>query len=699
MVERYRPRVTDAETSARMPAPRVSRQASIKKGTIARQEKSSRDMRKQAGTSDSFVNYALNIGIGTNNALSQSQYGFNPITRIRTLLDWIHRGSWLGGVAIDLLADDMTRGGIEILTTNNPEDVEKLQQGLTRLQVWKGVNGNIKWSRLYGGSIAVLLIEGQNPETPLRIDTVGKNQFKGLMVLDRWMVEPDLQHLVTEYGPNLGLPQFYRVVSDAPAMRNQRIHYTRVMRLEGIELPYWQRVMENLWGLSIFERLYDRMVAFDSATQGAAQLVYKSYVRTYAIDGLHDAVTTAGDAISGIANRVEFMRKYQGIEGVSLIDGKDRFEAHQGANFTGISDALLQFAQQLSGALQIPLVRLLGQSPAGLNSTGESDLRTYYDNILQMQERDLREGMNIILRVLAQSLGIKLPQEFNFNFVPLWQLNETEKSDISDKDTRMVLEVEAAGLISARTALQELRERSKSTGRWTNIDDAMIKEASDVAEPPEVPGVGGEGAEGEEGGAEEGNPAEAAQKGAKEGAAAGAKAGGAKGFNLKGLEAVKSVRKAVGGQGDSRAVDATGLPFTEIGGIQIVVEQRAGTIRSGDGWSVVMPADYGYIRRVGSAEGADEWLDAFVGPYHSSRDVWVVDAVRPDTGGFDEHKCLLGFNSSREALDCFRKAYDDGAARRIGAVTHFSMDEWRWKDWLRSGDKTKPLAMDRGLAA
>jgi phage-related protein (TIGR01555 family) len=691
MVERYRRQgyQTPQQASA---AYRPGR-ASIKKETIKRAAREGKELRK-AAAGDSFVNYALNLGMGANNALSSSTYGFNPITRIRTLLDWVHRGAWIGGVAIDLLADDMTRGGVEILSTNTPEDVETLQQAITRLKIWQGLNDNVKWSRLYGGSLAVLLIDGQDPATPLRIETVGRDKFKGLMVLDRWMVEPDLQRLVKDYGPHLGLPEWYRVVSDAPAMRNQRIHYTRCIRLEGIRLPYWQRIMENLWGLSVFERLYDRMVAFDSATQGAAQLVYKSYIRTYAIDGLQEAAATGGDALVGIARRVEQMRKYQGIEGITLIDGKDKFEGHQVSSFTGISDALLQFAQQLSGALQIPMVRLFGQSPAGLNATGESDLRTYYDNILQMQERDMREGMNVILRVLALSLGIELPKEFSFKFVPLWQLNETEKSEVADRDSKFILEVEAAGLISARTALQELKALAPKTGRWTNITEEMIDQASDVAEPPEAGGE--EGSEGQPGaqpgampGAQpgaEGAPNSAAKLNGK-GPPTGEGEGAA---SLEGLEKLRTISRAVG---KDRALDQYSLPFTEIGGLQIVVEQRAGTIRSGENWAVVMPADYGHCRRIPSAEGATEWLDCFCGNKHSSRDVWIIDALNPHTGKFDETKLMLGFDNSREAVDCFKKAYDDGAAKRIGAVSHLQMDSLRWKNWIADdGNKTKPFA-------
>ncbi len=149
---------------------------------------------------------------------------------------------------------------------------------------------------------------------------------------------------------------------------------------------------------------------------------------------------------------------------------------------------LVHFAEQISGALQIPLVRLLGQSPAGLNSTGESDLRTYYDNISKRQENDLREGVNLILRVLAMSLGIKLPDNFNFNFVPLWQMDQTEKTDVADKSSRFILEVESRRACLAQGCASGAAAAFTLHGYWTNIDDKMIEEASDVAEPPEPVG-------------------------------------------------------------------------------------------------------------------------------------------------------------------------------------------------------------------
>jgi phage-related protein (TIGR01555 family) len=438
-------------------------------------------------TLDSFVNFAHNLGIGSDNAMSSSTYGFNPVTRIRVLLEWIHRGSWLGGVAVDVVADDMTRAGVSLTGEMEPGQVLAIEEAAVTLGIWKSVNETIKWARLYGGALGVLLVEGQDLSTPLRLNTIRKDQFKGILPLDRWMVEPTLYDLVQEMGPNMGNPKYYRVTAMAPALMNQKIHYSRCIRLEGIRLPYWQRVMENLWGLSVLERLYDRMIAFDSATTGAAQLVYKSYIRNYKIKNLRQVVAAGGDALNGLTKYVEMMRRFQGIEGMTLLDAEDEVSADTHAAFGGLSEALTQFAQQLSGSLQIPLVRLFGQSPSGF-STGETDLRNYYDTIKQQQEKDLRSSMTKVYRAIAASEGVELPEGFRIEFNSLWQLSETEKASIAETTARTVSSVEESGLIDRGTALKELKQQSRVTGIFSNVTDELITDAENEEPPlPEEP--------------------------------------------------------------------------------------------------------------------------------------------------------------------------------------------------------------------
>ncbi len=437
---------------------------------------------------DSFANFAQKLGMGADNPLSTATYSFNPITRQRMLLEWMYRGSWIAGLAVDIIADDMTRAGIEFKTELPPDQSDKIDTMALALGIWNGINETIRWGRLYGGAVAVALIDGQDLRTPLRMDTVGPGQFKGLLVLDRWMLEPSMEDLVTEFGPALGTPRYYRVLSNAPALRGEAIHYTRIpIRHLGQSLPYQQALVEQLWGLSVYERLYDRMTMFDSATAGAGQLVYKSYLRTLKIKDMRSVVSAGGPALEGLMQYTELMRRYQTIEGGTMIDAEDDFDTQVHGAFSGLSDALIQFGQQLSGALQIPLTRLFGQSPAGLNSTGESDTRTYYDNIMQRQQKDLLVGVMMVYRLLAQSMSVPLPPGFMIAFRSLRELDEEQRATVAKTTAEAVSAALEQALISEKGAMQELRQSSRVTGIFTNITQEDIAAAESRVNPPPDP--------------------------------------------------------------------------------------------------------------------------------------------------------------------------------------------------------------------
>ena len=441
-------------------------------------------------TLDSFQNLAQGMGIGGDNALSTIGYGFNPITRNRTLLEWMHRGSWIVRQAVDVIPEDMTRSGIDFTSTLSPDDAGEIEHKLTGFNTWGTIADTLAWGRLYGGAIAVMLIDGQDMATPLRVEAIGPDDYKGLLVLDRWMVDPSLDNLVTDFGPSLGHPKFYRVGQNAPALKGRVIHHSRVaVRHSGMPLPYQQRLTENLWGVSVIEPLFDRLGAFDMATTGAAQLINKAYLRTVKIKDLRQiaAAGVESTAYKGLTNQINFMRSMQNIEGITILDGEDEFEAASHSAFSGLDQIISQFGQQLAGALQMPLTRLFGQSPNGMSATGESDLQTYYDSIRQKQERELKPGVTLIHRVQAASLGIKLPDDFGVTFRPNWQLSAVEKSTVAQTNTATVLSAKEAGLIDDQTALRELRQSSRETGVFTNVTDELIDAADDQVKPPPDP--------------------------------------------------------------------------------------------------------------------------------------------------------------------------------------------------------------------
>lgn len=454
-----------------------------------------KERRAQQFAKDGFENLSARLGMSpnTNNLISQSTYTLNPITRRRVELEQLYRGSWIIAVAIDCVADDMTRAGIDFSTDVDPDDAEEIQTQFQEMQLWGKIGDTIRWARLFGGAVAVILIDGQDLESELKVETVAKDQFKGLYVMDRWQLLPTITDIIDEYGPDFGKPAKYKCVADQSMigggmkspLLNKTIHHSRIIRFEGAPLPFYQRMAEFGWGMSIVERIFDRLVAFDSATQGAAQLVYKAHLRTIKVEGLKQILGAGGGpAFESLLKNIEAIRQLQSSEGLTVIDAKDEME-FSSYTFAGLPEIVMQFGQQISGAIQVPLVRLFGQSPGGLNSTGESDLRIYYDGINKDQEAMLRSPITKLVEIVYRStLGKDLPEGFNFQFSPLWQKTDLEKAEYAKSIADSVSELVTAAVISNATALKELRRSSQITGIFTSIEDADIEEAENA--PPDI---------------------------------------------------------------------------------------------------------------------------------------------------------------------------------------------------------------------
>ncbi|MBB3010618.1 PLxRFG domain-containing protein [Cupriavidus alkaliphilus] len=133
------------------------------------------------------------------------------------------------------------------------------------------------------------------------------------------------------------------------------------------------------------------------------------------------------------------------------------------------------------------------------------------------------------------------------------------------------------------------------------------------------------------------------------------------------------------------------LGHVSLHGLDISIENprgstRSGTDAGGNAWSVEMANHYGYFKRTEGADG--DHVDVFVGPHPDSTKVFVVDQVYPDTGRFDEHKVLMGFNSLTAARAGYLANYEKDW-KGAGAITAMSLGEF--KTWLKEGDTTKPL--------
>lgn len=129
----------------------------------------------------------------------------------------------------------------------------------------------------------------------------------------------------------------------------------------------------------------------------------------------------------------------------------------------------------LCGASHYPMTKLFGRSPAGMNATGESDLRNYYDYVDSQREAKLRPVLEKLLPVLAMSAWGAVPEDLQIDFPPLWTPTAKEVADIARAKAEAIVSTYQAGLLNVDTAQKELKKLEGETGLWGSLTDGEIK--------------------------------------------------------------------------------------------------------------------------------------------------------------------------------------------------------------------------------
>lgn len=436
-------------------------------------------------TLDGFKSFAARLGLGMDNLLSSSGYAQGKkVSDHYAELEEMYRTSWIVGRVVEVVAKDMVRTPMDLQGDMSQEDISILLRTYRSLGIPSRMMNALQWSRLYGGSIAIMLFDGHDVATPLELDNIAQGSFKGLYVLDSTQVTPSVER-ITELGPLLGYPAYY-TVNGAHGMESLRVHYSRALRFVGVELPERQREARNSFGDSVVERIYDRILALDSATHGAANLFLRSYLRVIRLQGYREALAEGGRAEEAIHNMFKTLSLLQSNEGLTVLDKEDEFATHNWS-FAGVYDGMQAFSEQVAGGSSIPLVRLLGQSPKGF-STGESDLRTYYDTILSYVEDDKRPVDSLLFQVLSYHLwGKALPPDFSVEYSSLYTPTEVEKSAIAMQDAQSIAGLYQSGVIGKGQSLEALKDASRITGRFGGITDDDINEAEGEDQAPALP--------------------------------------------------------------------------------------------------------------------------------------------------------------------------------------------------------------------
>lgn len=379
----------------------------------------------------------------------------------------MYRTDWVSGKVVDILPDDMTREWREFIGDIDPEVVQKLVEEENRIDLVGKFNLAHKWARLYGTSFIVMSVDdGQSPEQPLNIDKIRPGGLRHLTVIDRNQINTsEITPITNPLDPNFGFPEYYRFNESSIV-----IHHTRMIRFDGVKLPYDQFKKNDYCSDSVLDRLYDSITNFNTATNAAASMIYESNVDVLKIKGLMNYLSTP-EGTDRIRKRIRLAGSVKSINNALILDTEEEHNVKQN-NFSGVSPLIDQYGKFLSSGSDIPAVRFLGTQAQGLNATGEGDLKNYYDNIKSKQTSVYKPKLDVIDKVLVRSLGLDPADDYAYRFKPLFQMSPVEIADVQLKESQRDATYLDRGIVTEAIVAKELRQKST----YTNITDEYIDE-------------------------------------------------------------------------------------------------------------------------------------------------------------------------------------------------------------------------------
>lgn len=374
-----------------------------------------------ASRNDGWANLLTGIGIKGRDRTAHTTYIADARLEYYELTQ-IYRGDGIARRCVDVPVHDMYR---EWFTLEGDTD-GKIETVLRKLNAKKTLKRAQRFGYLYGGAVAILGInDGGKYFDPVNEKKI--QSIEHIHVFDRWRVTLNTADLYVD--PDLdkyGKPEFYNIVPiyGAPF----RVHESRVLRFEGLDVSDQMRIQNQGWGDSVLQPIYNRLRGLGESYISLENILDEFILGVLTIDNLQELIANGKEAL--IQKRLTQIDLSKHIINSILVDKDEKYERIH-ATVSGLDGLMDKLIEAVSAVRGIPIPLLMGRSVAGLSDAETGQIRFYYDTIAAAQEEDQRPQLEQLIRYINIAEGNILGEEWKIDFKPLWQ--PTQKDMIATR--------------------------------------------------------------------------------------------------------------------------------------------------------------------------------------------------------------------------------------------------------------------------
>lgn len=371
---------------------------------------------------DGWNNILTNLGRMGKDKRMGARVDFTQVDK--GTIDALFQADDIAAKVVERPAKEMLRKGYCLKIAGGKKGLEEAILERTEFfGLRKKLDTALTWSRLYGGAGILVGVRKQKPETPLSLRNIGEIEY--LTVLDRYRLTSGGSIQLDVTKENFGLPEYYSVSGGSGNI--SRVHHSRVIRFQGVELPYDLMAGNDYWGDSVLTRLFNALRNFNTGHDSAASLLADFAQAVFKIKNLSDMIASGDEVL--VQKRLELVAMTSSIVNAIVIQDDEEFE-RKTTTIAGLPDLLDRINRRLVAATDMPHTVLLGESPSGLGATGNSEITHWYDQLAADQQSKIKPQliklMDIFFAEKAGPAKGKIPKKYEVVFHPLRQLDEKE---------------------------------------------------------------------------------------------------------------------------------------------------------------------------------------------------------------------------------------------------------------------------------
>lgn len=390
---------------------------------------------------DGYVNMLNRYGTAQDSSTQYKYYGDGMVPDMDLTAQYENNG--LFAKIVDTPAEEAVKHGFD-LGINNQDIQTYIDDMLDALDWEEKASQAIKWSRLYGGAIGVMLIDdGRGIDEPVDYDNI--KGIEEIRIYEQAIAFPDYRSMYN-YDPanptrsattKFGVPEHYEVDS----MFGQfYVHESRCLIFRNGILP--EKTLNpyyRFWGIPEYVRIKKELQQAITSHSTGVKMLERSVQAIYQMKDLASLLAT-DEGMDIVIKRLTAIDMARGILNSIAIDSEGENYDFKTIPMSGVRDVIDTTCNMLSAVTNIPQTVLFGRSPAGQNSTGKSDMKNYYNYVEGIQKLMLKSNLRTLLDIIVRA-GLskdKITEEptIKIKFNPLWSMSEAEQAEIGRENAQ-----------------------------------------------------------------------------------------------------------------------------------------------------------------------------------------------------------------------------------------------------------------------